>query len=195
MMCAAETWEMAMTSREIRMLPVALLLLALIMLTGGHLRGENIVGHIAEAGRLDQVRSGTGGPLAAYMPGLDNRGPGWNNLYLRDGNSGRLASVAHPNVIAGTGGAPNQIFSGSEGNIYRRTNNGWEEQQRGSWAPMNGVPGAAREMSPVRPGPAFGGRGAGLDRDFLARQRGIGRTNSIRSYGGSRGGGGGGRRR
>jgi hypothetical protein len=72
----------------------------------------------------------------------------------------------------------NDVYADRSGNVYRRTDQGWQQRGSTGWT------------SPTRSGPA-------LDRDYSARQRGASRTQGYqqaRSSGGSRGGGRGGRR-
>jgi hypothetical protein len=105
-------------------------------------------------------------------------------MYNRPQNRGRTANSATRSQAANQLGAnrraggSNNVFADRNGNVHRRTNNGWESRQGSSW-------------SRDRAGSNYGRSGG--NKEWQARQRG-----SSRSYGGSRGGGGrggGGRRR
>ncbi|HKC40097.1 MAG TPA: hypothetical protein VKC15_11190, partial [Gemmatimonadales bacterium] len=105
-----------------------------------------------------------------------------SNLYNRPQNRGRTANSATRQQSASQLGAnrraggSNNVFADRNGDVHRRSNNGWESRQGNSW-------------SKDRAGSSYGSRGGG-NREYQARQR---------SSGGSRGGGGrsggGGRRR
>ena len=104
-----------------------------------------------------------------------------SNLYNRPQNKGRTANSATRQQASSQLGAnrraggSNNVFADRNGNVHRRSNNGWESRQGNNW-------------SRDRAGSNYGSRGGG-NREYQARQR---------SSGGSRGGGGrggGGRRR
>lgn len=76
----------------------------------------------------------------------------------------------------------NNVFAGQDGNVYRRTNQGWEQRGRNNWS-----------RPETRPQPSFARQQPALDRDFSARARGTERTRNFqRSGGGSFASGGGG---
>jgi hypothetical protein len=88
----------------------------------------------------------------------------------------------------------NNVFADRDGNVYRRSNEGWEQRDRSGWSRPETQPQANRAA-----------QRANLDRDYSARARGTERAQSFqqtrggglsRSSGGgvSRGGGGGRRR-
>lgn len=139
-------------------------------------------------GGRNQVNIGnTAGGGARQRPTASNRAGQASrnsNLYNRPQNRGRTANSATRSQAASQLGAnrraggSNNVFADRNGNVHRRTNNGWESRQGNSW-------------SRDRAGSNYG-RSSG-NKEWSARQRG-----SSRSYGGSRGGGGrggGGRRR
>jgi hypothetical protein len=79
----------------------------------------------------------------------------------------------------------NNVFADRDGNVYRRTNEGWQQRDRSSWS-----------RPETRPQPSFERNQANLNRDSGARSRGTERAQSFqqtRSAGVSRGGGGGSR--
>ena len=134
------------------------------------------------------------------------------NLYRSTGNNGRVAATRdkgpRPNVPMARGVA-NNVFAGSDGNIYRRTQNGWQTRNPRGWArtptgsetgagvarsapaphptthPSPGTPVSGAPAGPTRPGPPTQDPTQSLDRDYQARQHGDTRT---RQYwtGGSR---------
>lgn len=107
-----------------------------------------------------------------------------SNLYNKPQNRARTADRATRSQASNQLGAnrraggSNNVFADRNGNVHRRTNNGWESRQGNNW-------------SRDRAGSSYGSGGG--NREYQARQR-----SSTRSSGGSRGGGGrggGGRRR
>jgi hypothetical protein len=85
----------------------------------------------------------------------------------------------------------NNVFADRDGNVHRRTDQGWEQRDRGNWS-----------RPETRPQSNFASQQPALDRDYNARARGAERTQNFqrasgggygRSSGGgfSRGGGGG----
>lgn len=104
-----------------------------------------------------------------------------NNLYNRPQNRSRNANAATRNQAAGQMGAnrraggSNNVFADRNGNVHRRTDNGWQSRQGNSWS---------RDRSGY-------GSGGG-NREYGARQRSSG---GGASRGGGGRGGGGGRRR
>jgi hypothetical protein len=113
--------------------------------------------------------------------------PANSNLYNRPENRARVADrstreAATRQVGDRTARGSNNVFADRDGNVHRRTQNGWESRQGNGWSPDRSGAGGNR-ASPSH----------GMERDWQARQRG-----SSRSYGGGGGGrrgGGGGRRR
>jgi uncharacterized membrane protein YgcG len=87
----------------------------------------------------------------------------------------------------------NNVFADRDGNVHRRTNEGWEQRDRNNWS----RPETRSQANVARQQP-------NLDRDFSARARGTERAQNFQQAGGggfsrsggggfSRGGGGGGR--
>lgn len=144
--------------------------------------------------------------LAPRMPGTDHRGPGWNNLYSREGNVARNIAVARMRPF--TSATPvttsrENVFAGSDGHVFRKSDTGWQEyrgaDQRGP--AMVHVP-DARETYRSAPGQSHAQSGfarpeAGLDQHAAARSEGAFRSAAIHSFsgGGFHGGGGRGGRR
>ncbi len=134
---------------------------------------------------------GIGGP---GRPGGPQATPYNNNLYAKQQNAGRNASVPRDKSVqpanrVAKGGA-NNVYTDRNGDVYRRNNDGnWQQRDKGGWS--NAGAGAG-----TRQGAGVSQQPSGLDRDYQARQRGTTRTNSYQgSSGGSRGFSGGGRRR
>ena len=146
-------------------------------------------------GRLADARSG-----GAFHTG--GRGAGWNNLYARDGNPARVFRAARPQLSTPARreiGARNDVFAGSDGRVFRRSDTGWEQHGgAGAWSGMREVPEAHpiyRAPPAAHFGRSFASPQAGLDRDFAARSRGAFRSNMPQHFGGGggfHGGGGGG---
>jgi len=163
---------------------------------GGFVHSHDIRGHLSES------RSGgvyaRGADLAARLPGTASRGPGWNNLYARGGNVARNFATAqlHQNTQArAITGVRDNVFAGSDGRVFRSSNNGWEERGNGTWSGVDRVPYAQSAYRPAQAANRYGSFGrpeAGLDRDFAARNRGAYRSAAVHSFGGGgfRGGGG-----
>ncbi|MGH7675547.1 MAG: hypothetical protein ACREMV_09770 [Gemmatimonadales bacterium] len=130
-------------------------------------------------------------------------GRGNRNLYNRPENRARVADrgtreAASRQLKADrTARGPNNVFADKNGNVHRRTSNGWESRDGNSWKPERSGAGARD----TRPSASGGNRAAapsynpshGMERDWQARQRGASRS----SGGGGRSmpRGGGGRRR
>ena len=106
---------------------------------------------------------------------------------------------------------PNNVLVDREGNVYRRTQQGWQQRQSGAWKAAPGVAsapppprGAQARGVPRRPGqpgaipPPPGARGPSarpapmpapnpsVDRDWRGRQRGDARVQAYRNSGGGR---------
>jgi hypothetical protein len=169
---------------------------------GGFVHARDIRGHFFDARSRGAFRMGErGAGLGARMPGIDGRGPGWNNLYARDGNAGRAFGTARgqtssPGRVAN--GPRDNVFAGSDGRVFRRSDNGWEERRGsdGRWTGMGRVPDAQPTYRapppPARMGGGFARPEAGLDQHFDARSRGEFRSANPQNFGGGapRGGGG-----
>jgi hypothetical protein len=182
----------------------------------GFVHSHEIRGHLVDARGRGAFRAGElgRGALEARMPGMDHRGPGWNNLYSRDGNAGRNISAARLRAFTPAKvvtGQRDNVFAGSDGRVFRRSGTGWEEQRGGgrAWSGVDRVPEAQPSYhpapAPVHINPGFARPEAGLDQHFAARSEGAMRSapapsfnrggGGFRGGGGSRGGGGGGGRR
>jgi hypothetical protein len=194
-------------------------------------------------------RPGPPAPLQANRPNIYNR-PGNQNLLASRPATRPVSGTAgqRPGQIAGErpatrpggpgpaarprpaqpkvrpAGGQNNVLADRNGNVYRKTPQGWQERQGNQWSkpaaaarpatrPSPGTgparPATRPEVSRPAPRPAAASRPAfdsgQLNRDFAARQRGEMRTQNFqragaasRPSGGARpagGGGGGGRRR
>jgi hypothetical protein len=158
----------------------------------GGIGGVGGVGGIGGVGGVGGV-GGPGGIGGPGRPGGPTTLPS-NNLYARQGNADRNASVPRDKSVqpanrAAKGGA-NNVYADGNGDVYRRNNDGsWQQRDKGGWS--NTGAGAG-----TRPGAGVSQQPSGLDRDYQARQHGTARTNSYQgSRAGSRGFSGGGRRR
>jgi hypothetical protein len=146
-----------------------------------------------------------GQPFVRPVAGLANR----PNLYNRSGNQanlaprrqatlptgqvqpGRTGSVAQarPGQVKPGQSRPgqNNVFAGQNGNVYRKTPQGWQERQGNSWSrPSAGA--AARppvdmtrrpQPAPSRPATQPSFNVGQLNREFNARQRGETRTQNF----------------
>src|SRR6185369_13451499 len=104
-----------------------------------------------------------------------NDGPGDRNN--RGGNNGGVPTGTAagngrggynpPNANRG-GNYQNNVYAGHDGQIYRRTEDGWEQRGRDGWQKVNGVP----EAVPVERG---ANRGNGNDRGNVADRGGTDR--------------------
>lgn len=174
---------------------------------GGFVHARDIHDHFMEARRGGAFREGRrDGALAAHLRAADHRGPGWNNLYTRDGNVGRNLPAVNRLRSYTPARVPerpfNDVFAGRDGRAYRRSEGGWQEHQGSAgWMRMNHIPEARPEYRPptaqFRGTGAFGRPEAGLEQHFAARANGAGRSagTAFRGGGGGsfgRGGGGGG---
>jgi len=164
---------------------------------GGFVHAHEIRGHLMDARR--------GG--AFHVGGHD---AGWNNLYARPGNAARNLPAARLRSFTAAhaaSGAHNDMFAGSDGHVFRRSNTGWEQHSgAGAWSGVGRVPEAQPTYRPAPSATRFGGSfarpEAGLERDFAARSRGAFRSGAVHGFGGGgfrggggfHGGGGGGRR-
>ena len=169
----------------------------------GFVHSHEIRDHLMNARADGAFRVGErGAALAARMPGMDHREPGWNNLYARNGNAVRVGTSPRresaPAKVA-TGPRDN-VFSGSDGRVFRRSNSGWEQHggASGGWTGVNRIPEAHTTYHPA-PVPthvysSFASSHAGLEQHSAARFRGAYRSSAIHSFsgGGSHGGGHGG---
>lgn len=169
---------------------------------GGFVHSHAIGGHLLDARAGGVFRAGERNTyLATRMPGEDRGGAGWNNLYARDGNAGRNLSAPRVRAFAparSEAETHDNVFVGSDGSVFRRSDGGWDEYRGGGWSGMNRVPYSQPtyrpSFEPGRVGGSFMGPEAGLDRDYGARSRGEFRSEASHSFGGGGFHGGGGRR-
>ena len=136
----------------------------------------------------DGYNAGVGAGFRAGFRAGNNNG---QNLYRRPENAGRLADrpstqPVRPNVAEGR---PNNVFADRDGNVARRTPEGWQSRGSGGWqSTADAVRAGAADRGLSRPD---------LDRSNRARQRGSSRTGTFQRSGAGRsfGGGARGRRR
>jgi hypothetical protein len=141
-------------------------------------RGERLAGREGAAAERPQGRQGP-------QPALKERGG--ERQAAREARSQQRpvsAREARPEQRAKPAElGKNNVFADRDGNVYRRTNEGWQQRDRSSWS-----------RPETRAQPSFERNQANLNRDFGARSRGAERTQSFqrtRSAGAGRGGGGG----
>jgi uncharacterized membrane protein YgcG len=156
---------------------------------GGFEHSHDIRGHLAD-GRDHGFNDG-GHDSKERMPGAVHRGAGWNNIYARDGNTARNISSTRqrPATPARVVGSPrDNVFAGSNGQVYRRSATGWEQHSGGAWSGTHSVPDAHPSYRPPaivnHAGAGFAAPRAGLDQHFAARSRGSFRSAPNRSFGG-----------
>src|SRR5260221_237662 len=137
--------------------------------------------------------------LRARLPGDNVPRRRWSHLSSREGNAGRnipperMSSFTEGRAASGP---RDDVFAGSDGRVFRRSESGWEEHRGAAWSGVNRVPDAHPTYRPAPMAPHYGGSfarpEAGLDRDFAARSRGGFQENGFRggNSGGFRGGGG-----
>jgi hypothetical protein len=139
--------------------------------TGNYATGARGAATNAGTGISAATRQGTAGNVYT-----GNEISGGQSVYYNR-NTGEVARTGHISGDEGTLVNMNgNVYAGHDGNIYRHTDDGWQELNQGSgWEPSQGQS-QAREQ---------------LDRDMAARDRGgeryAGRMNTNRSM--SRGGG------
>ena len=122
---------------------------------------------------------------------------GSNNIYNRPENKNRTSPSTQPaNRQAPTTaqGKANNVYADKNGDVYRKSNDGWQQRQGNNWSNTNArpsqQPSTANRSTQQRPSNTGA---SSLDRDAQSRQRGQQRSQGY-SGGGSRGGGGGRRR-
>lgn len=125
-----------------------------------------------------------------------NKAP--NNLYNRPENKARNSATTQPstrNNPTASQGKANNVYSDQNGNIHRKTDNGWQQQKGNGWSNSTATPGQQPSTGnrTAQQKPTTNTGASSLDRDAQSRQRGAQRTQSYQ--GGASRGGGGGRRR
>lgn len=77
----------------------------------------------------------------------------------------------------------NDLFSDRDGNVYRRTDEGWQKHTDSGWTqPERPAQSADRSARPSDTPSGLSRQPSSLDGDYSARQRGEQRTNSFREY-------------
>lgn len=108
-----------------------------------------------------------------------------NNIYNRLPVRSREIPKASPrDVSRPAAGRPNNVYADRNGDVYRKTREGWQQRDRDAWR-NSGGPAPIRDRGTVARPPAPGPRAVTrpvprpeLDRDFSARQRGEARAQS-----------------
>jgi hypothetical protein len=148
--------------------------------------------------RGDERRDFRGGEHGDFRGGerRDFHGDG-RNLYAHQHNVGRnvpadrLRSFTAARAVTGS---RDNVFAGSDGHVFRRSNTGWEAHggaTGGGWSGVHQIPDAHPNYRPPEGPSHFGGSFAspqsGLDQHFAARSRGEFRSAPSRSFGGNEG--------
>jgi hypothetical protein len=118
----------------------------------------------------ERVQRGTKGPGADQRSGTSNK-PQYGQR-----SSGARQGGADARSRSGTA-RDNNVFATRDGQVYRRTEKGWEQRDRGAWQ----RPETSNRSS-------FSQNRPGLERDFYARSRGFERENRAYGSGSYRGG-------
>jgi hypothetical protein len=183
---------------------------------GGFTHLHNVRGHFADARLRGAYRFGGAAGLAARFPSTDHRGPGWHNLYARDGNAGRLVPADRLRAYEHArraDGPRDDVFAGHDGRAYRHAADGWDARRDGAaranaaragvtrggagWVRTPRVPGGRPADGAIHAGALLRGGGggtlaqspAGLDAHAAARARGAFRAGAVQRSAGHVGGG------
>jgi hypothetical protein len=138
-----------------------------------------------------------GGPLMhGVRPGIGFRPPArdirplntQNNIYNRSSVRSREIPRASPRDLSRPVAArPNNVYAGKNGDVYRKTKEGWQQRDKDTWRNSGGaarpapIPNRGNTARPSAPGPRAVTRPVPrpeLDREFSARQRGEARAQS-----------------
>jgi hypothetical protein len=122
-----------------------------------------------------------------------------NNIYNRPENKGRNSATTQPSNRQSPStaqGKANNVYSDRNGDVYRKTDNGWQQRQGNGWSNSGASPSqqpssgnrAAQPKASTNAGPSS------LNKDAQSRQRGAQRSQSYQRSSAPRGGGGGRRR-
>lgn len=108
----------------------------------------------------------------------------WNNIYNRstnlDRDLGQTAGLKRPGDATAAPRSANNVFADRNGDIYRRTNDGWQRRGDNDW---NRSISSSRQPIPPSQRPSAIDRGLSpLERDYQARERGTVRTDNYRRY-------------
>ena len=133
------------------------------------------------------------------------RSGGTSRTEMESSAGGSAVSVSNGTGRTSVGqSAGGDLYAGHNGNVYRRTDDGWEQHTGDGWqqtdgagAQRQGETGGQRDLGSIGGGMSgqAGMNASGLNRDFSARQRGFQGYNQRSSFGnagGMRGGAGGG---
>ncbi len=120
-----------------------------------------------------------------------------NNLYNRPENKGRTSPSTQPanrQAPSAAQGKANNVYADRNGEVYRKSNDGWQQRQGNNWSNTSSrpsqQPSTADRSAQQRPSNTGT---SSLDRDAQSRQRGAQRSQSYQRS--APRGGGGGRRR
>jgi hypothetical protein len=121
-------------------------------------------------------------------------GVGRRNIYQRPRNIARNITPDNRRFAGNfMSNRANDLFAGRDGQVYRRSDAGWESRSPSDWTRLHDVPGAERGYEPrAFPQRAYAPPEAGMERDYMARSRGDFRANTVHNFGEFRGGGEGG---
>lgn len=111
-----------------------------------------------------------------------------NNIYNRPENKARTSPSTQPanrQAPATARGKSNNVYADRNGDVYRKSSDGWQQRQGNNWSNNNARPSQQPSASNRS---TYGGSGS-LDREAQSRQRGAQRSQGYQG-GGARGGGG-----
>jgi hypothetical protein len=137
-----------------------------------------------------------GPPMHGVRPGIGFRPPArdvrpsniQNNIYNRlPARSREIPKVSPRDLFRPAAGRPNNVYADKNGEVYRKTKEGWQQRTNDTWRNSGGTarPAPIRDRGtiarPQAPAPHAVTRPAprpDLDREFSARQRGEARAQS-----------------
>jgi hypothetical protein len=163
----------------------------------GFTHSREIRSELVNARRAGGVyRGDRTGVLSARMPDYAARDhAGWQNLYARGGNVARNlpAEKLHAYTAARAAeGHRDNVFAASNGDVYRRSTAGWEQNHGAEWSHVDRAPEAAPEYraAPERQEArqSFARPEAGLEQHYAARSIGQSRAATVSHFGGGGGG-------
>ncbi len=134
------------------------------------------------------------GVLSARMPGDTHDHAGWQNLYARGGNVARnvpAEKLRTYTAARAAQGRHDNVFAGSNGEVYRRSESGWEQNKGSDWARVDHTPEASPEYHAApQEQHSYARPEAGLEQHYAARSVGESRSAMVSHFGGGGGGGG-----
>jgi hypothetical protein len=137
------------------------------------------------------ARRGGSTPYSSWGQGVVGQGDDWvKGGYTSDarGTVGRAESSGGGRVVAGEGSGgrsgfvgetgSGDVYAGRNGEVYRKTDDGWQHHEDGTWGSVNPPEGASRPKTTERT-PTPKDTYQGLERDSGSRQRGRENTRQL----------------